>query len=285
MRNFRRLPAILLFAAASFAQAPPKKPTARFEVASVKPCNDDSGRGFRGNRGIRSPGTLDLNCQSLRVFIMRAYVYYKDGRFDLYRPLPELGGVLDRIEERYSIHAKAGGAAGQGRMNGPMLRALLEDRFQLRIHRETRQVPVYQLKVANGGSKIPRFQAGSCTPLDPVTPLEDMDFSGRKLCVDRTTQNAGSVIVQLDGMSMEGFIKFVLQGLGRPVIDRTGLTGLFNFHLEYWPDPEEAEGAATAPAGPSIFTAIQRQLGLKLVSAKGPGEALVIDHLERPSEN
>ena len=95
------------------------------------------------------------------------------------------------------------------------------------------------------------------------------------------------MIVQLDAMSIDAFIKFFLSKLDRPVIDKTGLTGLFDFHLEYTPDQASTDGVAMPAdlAGSSIFTAVQQQLGLKLTRAKGPGEYLVIDHVERPSAN
>ena len=95
------------------------------------------------------------------------------------------------------------------------------------------------------------------------------------------------MLVQLDGMSIDGFTKFFLSRLDRPVIDKTGLTGLFDFHLEYAPEQASTDGVALPAdlAGASILTAIQQQLGLKLPRAKGPGEYLVIDHVERPSDN
>jgi uncharacterized protein (TIGR03435 family) len=288
----RNLPAIcaamLIAASPSVGRTQSPNVPLKFEVVSVKPCKDGSGAGFRGGRGTPSPGRLDLNCQTLRVFIVRAYVYYGDGHLNLFRSLPEIQGAPDWIDDRYSITAKAEGIASQDVMNGPMLQALLEDRFQLKIHRETKQVPVYKLTIAKGGLKIPRFQPGNCTPIDSTRPLEALDLAaGQKLCIDRTTGKGGSVTMQLDGMSIDGFMKFALQRLDRPVIDKTGLTGLFDFHLTYSPDQIGPDGATMTsdPAGPSIFTALQQQLGLKLTEAEGPGEVLVIDHVERPSEN
>ena len=262
--------------------------TAKFDVASVKPCKDDWGPGYRGGRGISSPGRLDLVCQPLRVFIIRAYVYYKDGHFNLLQPLPEIQGAPDWIDDRYSITAKAEGIASEGMINGPMLKALLEDRFKLKIHRETKEIPVYELTVAKDGLKAPRFAAGSCTPFDWNIPLPDqLQSPTQKHCIDRETRRGANVLVQLDGMSIDGFIKFFLSKLDRPVLDKTGLTGLFDFHLEYVPEQASTDGIAMSadPAGSSISTAVQQQLGLKLTRAKGPGEYLVIDHVERPSAN
>lgn len=259
--------------------------TPEFDVASVKPCKDDAGPGYRGGRGVSSPGRLDLVCQPLRVFILRAYVYYKNGRLNLLQPLPEIQGAPGWIDDRYSITAKAENLASDGIMNGPMLRALLEDRFKLTVHRETKQVPVYDLTVAKGGLKAPRFAAGRCTPFDWNLPLPDqLQSQSQNRCIDRETRRGASVVVQLDAMAIDAFIKFFLSRLDRPVIDKTGLTGLFDFHLEYAPDQFDVATPADL-AGPSLFTAVQQQLGLKLTRAKGPGESLVIDHVERPSAN
>lgn len=259
--------------------------TPKFDIASVKPCKNDSGPGYKGGRGVKSPGRLDLVCQPLRVFIVRAYVYYRDGHFNLLQALPEIQGASDWIDDRYSITAKAEGIASEGMMNGPMLKALLEDRFKLKIHRETKEVSVYDLTVAKGGLKARRFAAGSCMPFDWNTPLPDqLQRQTQKHCMDRETRRGASVIVQLDAMSVDAFIKFFLSRLDRPVIDKTGLTGLFDFHLEYGPGQAGTDTIAS-PADSSIFTAVQQQLGLKLTPAKGPGEYLVIDHVERPSPN
>jgi len=169
-------------------------------------------------------------------------------------------------------------------MDGPMLQALLEDRFRLKIHRETREVPVYELTVAKGGLKVPRFAAGSCTPIDWNRPLPDqIQSQAEKHCVDRVTGRGANAILQLDGIGVAALIKIFLSRLDRPVIDKTGLTGLFDFHLEYAPGQAGPDGSD--PVDMSIFSALQQQLGLKLTPAKGPGELLVIDHVERPSEN
>lgn len=238
----------LVLPAAAIAQAPAAAP--KFEVASVKPCKDDGGPGFRGGRGIQSPGRLDLVCQTLRVFILRAFLFYRGGRYDFFRPLPEIRGAPDWIDDRYSIAAMAASPARPETMNGPMLQALLEERFKLKVHLETKEMPVYELTVAKGGLKAPRFAPGSCTPIDWSRPLETLDLSpGPNPCANSNR-------------------------LDRPVIDKTGLAGLFNFRMQYVPED-----------GPYLFDVLQRQLGLRLMPARGPGEILVVDHVERPSAN
>jgi uncharacterized protein (TIGR03435 family) len=180
-----------------------------------------------------------------------------------------------------------------------MLRALLEDRFKLKIHRETKEIPVYALTVAKGGLKLQ--QVKTCSPVDnanrpppPEPGLEPPKSPG--FCDSLFFGNKGmNRTLDMRAMSMTEFAQS-LGVLDRPIIDKTGITGMFDFHLEFAPDestpnllpfpesdPRGSPGTTTGP-GPSIFTAVQ-QLGLKLEPAKGPGEFLVIDHVEKPSEN
>jgi len=179
-------------------------------------------------------------------------------------------------------------------MMGPMLQALLEDRFKLRIRRENREVPVYALTLAKGGPKLPAFQEGSCTPVDFPRVPQPRPEDG---CMVLIRQGTGSTLaLQAPGTSLDGFTKLLYLAVDRPVIDKTGIQGLFDFHLEFAqqeatpafrpggePLPRPAE-PADEPAAPSIFTAIQ-QLGLKLEPAKGPREFLVVDRVERPTGN
>jgi uncharacterized protein (TIGR03435 family) len=163
-----------------------------------------------------------------------------------------------------------------------MMQALLEERFRLRIHRETREVPVYALVVAKGGPKLPAFREGSCNPIDftkfpPEVP--------ENRCPSLAEPRGPNVVVNTQGRSIAEFCNFFLRRLDRPVIDRTGVTGRFNFHLVYASDDPNDIANATEPAGPPLFSALQQQLGLKLEPSRGPGEFLVIDRVERPSEN
>jgi uncharacterized protein (TIGR03435 family) len=182
-----------------------------------------------------------------------------------------------------------------------MLQALLEERFKLKVHWETKEVPVYALTVAKGGPKLQPFKEGSCYLLDITqlyAPTKAAPRPGQP-CRNGNSRKGSNGIVDWRGLSVDQFAKQVLIGVvDRPVIDRTGIAGKFSFHLEFAPDqatPHFLPGGAldTGQAGPSdepvggpsIFSAIQEQLGLKLVPAKGPRDFLVIDHVERPSEN
>jgi uncharacterized protein (TIGR03435 family) len=143
------------------------------------------------------------------------------------------------------------------------------------------------LTVAKGRPKLQPLKEGSCTPVDfanrpePPAPGEALTV----LCGTVSGRRIGpNQVMDAHGMTLSEFCKFGKGLLDRPIIDKTGITGRFDLHLEFAPANNPG---ATADDGtsPSIFTALQEQLGLKLEQARGPGEFLVIDHLERPSEN
>jgi len=170
-----------------------------------------------------------------------------------------------------------------------MLQALLEDRFNLKVHWESKEVPVYSLTVAKGGLKIRPFEEGSCTPVDrtkfmPFYQLPTVDQIAQN-CHARGTRVGQNVKVDAQGMSLDEFARVFLDThtVGRPVVNKTGIAGRFDFHMEYAPD--QAVPTDEPGAGPSIFTALQEQLGLKLEQSKGPEEFLVIDSVDKPSEN
>jgi uncharacterized protein (TIGR03435 family) len=196
--------------------------------------------------------------------------------------------------DRYQIDALAEDTPAKEMMNGPMLQALLEDRFHLKLHRETRELPAYALTVAKGGLKLQPYEEGSCVPWDmtknPTPPLGgpqmpcSFPIPGSKRRGGPTLQ-----VLELHGTSLDEFSRMLLSLiLDRPVIDKTGVNARFDIHLEFAPLralPGADPAILADDAGPSIFTALQEQLGLKLEPAKGPRDFLVIDHVERPSEN
>ena len=142
---------------------------------------------------------------------------------------------------------------------------LLADRFQLRLHRETRELPVYALMAAKNGPKLHESAVTDGPNAPSSTRIGPGRFSGRRI-------KPSSLAEALSNQ------------LGRTVIDRTGLNGFYDFTLKWMPD-ESSERMFKESSGPSLFTAIQEQLGLKLEPSKGPVEILVIDHVEQPSEN
>ena len=175
-------------------------------------------------------------------------------------------------------------------MRGPMMRTLLEDRFQLKTHRETRDVAVYMMMVAKGGAKLRASTAESCTPLDPTNLAAlPKPVAGKPWCVITPPVRSGPMMVwDVRGISLEVFCQ-LLHPDGRHVIDKTGLTGTFDIHLEWSagnPATGRSEGgAASEPEGRSLIGAIREQLGLQFSPGRGPQEFLIIDRVEKPSEN
>jgi uncharacterized protein (TIGR03435 family) len=223
--------------------------------------------------------------------IQEAYLKYAGGHANptWVFSVPIEGGPSWIRTERFNFNAKSEGPASVEVISGPMTQTLLEDRFKLKVHRETREVPVYELTVVKSGAKLRKFQEGSCVPVDfTKTPLDP----DPKYCRSRGDFKGPEMTITAQGMTIEAFSKLFLR-MDRPVIDKTGMEGRFDFNLDYAPDGSTPEffrrtgqqSGASDPSGPSIFAALQEQLGLVLVRAKGPAEFLVIDHVERPSEN
>jgi uncharacterized protein (TIGR03435 family) len=245
----------------AFAQqaAPPT-----FEVASIKPGDPNS---RQVSVGIRQGGRFSTTNASLETLIGFAY--------DV-RNHQISGGPNWLDSAKFDIDAKPDGAtpippgpAGAPRMR-LLVQSLLADRFKLATHKETREEQVYELVLNKGGSKLREVP-------DPGLSRPNGLRLGR-----------GELIGTAAPMSL--LANQLSQRMGRSVIDKTGLGGRYDFTLKWTPD----EGApptgpdATPPAdtsGPSIFTAVQEQLGLRLQSARGPVEILVIDHAEKPDAN
>jgi uncharacterized protein (TIGR03435 family) len=278
----------------------------KWEVVSIRPAKDcDIGPGPAAAKDVKknavagpppgpSPGRLNM-CVSLSYLIPQAYVYNASGQARttalVVVPIPMEGAPAWLDSSRFQINAKAEGTPSYEMLTGPMMRALLEDRFKLKIRRENRDVPGYALTVAKGGSKL-QAVPGTC-PGSPPGPPSPNDAECGPTGAGRKGANMTWGFIG----TADQFSKILVSQLDRPVADKTGLTGLFNFHLEFAPDETspgflrrmqklEADGPPPDPTGgTSLFTALQEQLGLKLEPAKVPREILVIDHVEKPSEN
>jgi bla regulator protein blaR1 len=276
------------------AQAPqPAQPAApatpKFEVAAIKLCDPNSIPGTRGGGPpTLTPRCLTVNCQPLEGIIFSAYLVYANGHRKVVPPTPTEGAPGWLASDRYLIEAKSESDASPEMMQGPMLQALLEERFQLKVHRATREAPVYELNAAKGGPKLKAFDK-SCTPTEPgaisLTPREQKDAG---YCRPTTRWSGSTYTVDAPGWSVEQFTRFFLnisRVADRPVIDKTGITGLFDFHLVFVTDPDRPRSPAALQE--QIGDVLDKQLGLKLQTAKGPSdEFLVIDHIERhPSAN
>lgn len=162
------------------------------------------------------------------------------------------------------------------------LQALLEERFKLGLHRDTRDLPIYELTVAKGGLKLQSLKDGSCLQSDPAHPGPAPGHQMNEYC---GYGGFGRGSFSVTSTTMAELAKSFSMAVGRKVVDKTGITGVFRVSLTY--APEQLDGATpdSENSGPSIFTAIQEQLGLRLDSAKGPVDVLIIDHVDRPSEN
>ena len=235
-----------------------------FEVASVKPSSSTD-----PVFGIRiEPGGDRFSITNATLEMLIGFAYRL--------PNPQISGGPKWVDsESFTIEAKVDSAARLSPGNAGfgqvmlMTQTLLADRFKLSMHKEARSEAVYELSVAKGGARLKKAKADD----KPSRRI------GRGLL-------AGTMPIPLMAISLS-------QSLDRPVVDKTGLAGNYSFTLTY--TPEVGQGARFAPATPdgqptdtglpSVFTALREQLGLELKSAKAPVEVLVIDHVEKPSEN
>jgi uncharacterized protein (TIGR03435 family) len=244
---------------------------------------------------------MDMPCSTLAHLIEVAYVEFPDGVRQprlAFKPLPIEGGPAWLKSDTFLISAETEKSVTPTMMHGPMLQVILEDRFKLKVHRETREVPVYELTVAKGGLKLPHTVPGSCVPEDLWNLAIPPKRGDKPLCLMGMRRTDGAnVTVWARGMTLNQICHYLdFIGIDRPLIDKTAGsdTELFDMELHFSIDdstpglhPRDTGDDAATPTGtafPSLFTAI-RQLGLKLVPAKGPGKFVVIDGVERPSGN
>ena len=274
---------------------PPQAPAStadmpKFEAASIKP-NRSGDRSSGGN--AQQPGRYTGTNITLRNLIANAY-YLTPGQ-----SVTRIFGSPNWIDSaHFDIEAEAEGnpAADQKRL---MLQSLLADRFQMVLHHEMRQLPVYALVVAKPGKTGPQLKPHSdeakCIDFDPSAPPPPPKpgealtaFCGGFNMFGRlpTVREVGNKI------TIDMLVAMLSNFVDRPVVDRTRLSGVFDATLEFAFAFQQGGGSVgtamipSDPSGPpSLFTALQEQLGLKLESTKGPVDVLVIDHVEQPSEN
>ena len=165
-----------------------------------------------------------------------------------------------------------------------MLQALFADRFKLTVHSENKELPIYSLVIAKNGPKLQESK-----PVDAAASGPQYQYGRGGRGGVQMFGRGGPIKAQ--GILIAEFVPLLSTILGRTVVDKTGLTGKYDFTLQWTPDETQGStfpagfGQPPDPTGPSIFAAIQEQLGLKLESGKGPIPVVVIDHVERPSEN
>jgi uncharacterized protein (TIGR03435 family) len=279
-------------------------PRPRFEVVSIKPCQPRAvppGRGRGGAATPGDPGLLRFTCVPVDLLIRFAYLRYASAK-----PDPEAATLSQRVmnqkidgepswaeSERYTIDAKPETPQTISMMRGPMLQTLLEERSQLKIHQDYKEVSVYALVIGKGGAKLTASKEGGCALIDPAHPETAFGPGKPPPCGPFGPDTGGGIVTF--GSTLANLCAQFSVALDRDVIDRTGLTGKFDIHLQLtqqelfpWEGAHETAAAATAPdpsdSTSAIMAAVQK-LGLRLEPAKAPAQHLVIDHIERPSEN
>ncbi len=292
---------ILGVAPPSFSQAPPAaKPS--FEVASIKP----SAPGTRTQLMVPPGGRFAVNGVSFVLMIAAAY------RVRDYQIIGAQGWMM---KDLWNIEARtASGTVGPPPTTPPYLnvpdmmavrlQALLEDRFELKSHRETKEMQVYTLTVDKGGPKLKPFDPSAAAQTSALPPgtQPPVDPDGKLLpnfAPPPGAVVAGGGTILATGVPMDQIVTLLGRLTDRPILDRTGLVGRFNIRLQFDPEtaprtplgttpaspPPSTQQTPRDPASPSLFTAIQEQLGLKLEPRREPVEVLVIDSAERATEN
>jgi uncharacterized protein (TIGR03435 family) len=286
-----------------------------FEVAVVRPAEPPSPTrririGLNGGPGSNDPSRITAESVSMTELLMRAY--------DVKRY--QLSGPAWMETERYSVSAKVPEGATKEQLP-LMLQSLLAERFKLTIHRDQKEMPVFELQVAKGGPKLKESaESAPGTPDAPAPPpvatgpvRMQLDAEGYPI-----PPPGRNVMMFINGRGryqavqqpVADLVSILTNQLGRPVIDATGLTGKYDFTLSFAmsgiapagamvgpppPPPPPGGGGGAEPAGvggpdsdpgPSLPSALQQQLGLKLESKKGMVDIVVIDRVERvPTEN
>jgi uncharacterized protein (TIGR03435 family) len=269
-----------------------------FEVASVKPSDPASpGRGGRqGGPGTADPGRIIASSITLQALIREAYGV----NFD------QIQGPAWISEERYEVRATVPPGATKDDVK-VMYQHLLEDRFKLAAHHITKDFPVYELTIAKGGTKL-KENTENLEPSRPGDPRLPPDRDGFPQFPPGKSGMASAPVNGLSRMTARGMpLSSLLFQVGAQlgtitgqntyapgrIVDKTGLTGNYDFHLEYAGGsgigallslPTSAD--ASTPSGPSLIEAMEKQLGLKLTKTTGHLDVLVIDHAEKtPTEN
>ncbi len=263
-----------------------------FEAASIKPNKGVGGFGI----GFQPGGRFAATNVTLRMLISAAY-----GRPQPLPPFQVLGGPAWLDTDRFDVVAKAAGNPMPGPTGPPpemflMIQTLLADRFHLAVHYETRELPVYALVMSRPDGKLGehlRITATDCEAIvaaarsgaPPAPTGPGSAFCGIRGGLGRLNASSASMAIISNVLSRQ---------VNRVVLDRTGLAGNYDFELEWTPEQvpmgpgnsdEQRPGALPPPPadGPSLFTALQEQLGMKLDSTKGPVNVLAVDRAEPPT--
>ena len=296
--------ALLVTTSAAFGQS--SHPAAQsavlpaFEEASIKPCQ-------KGSSAVHSSaGRLTESCVTLELLIRDAYCRFVNGEWQrnpvtgaVIPPMPPwqmtlpVAGTIGWMKSQlFTINAKSDSPASREMMQGPMMRALLEDRFRLKIHHEKREMKISLLTVAAGGPKLLLHRQATCIALDPKGPPPSRkpgDLTPVHICGSVSRSPRGGV--DIIGATTVDLCTLLSAG-DRRVVDGSGLTATYDIHLDV---TLEEYLALARPPGPGIneeasdpggtLIASLKRVGLKLQSTKTTVDTLVIDRAQRPTEN
>jgi uncharacterized protein (TIGR03435 family) len=278
----------IVVAVIPLASQTPAQQKPSFEVASIKP--NVSGD-LRVSLETQAGGRFTATNVSLKMLITNAYHVLN---------FQVLGGPDWINKDRWDVLAKAEDgtmpstpSAGRSRSLPDSIQvltqALIEDRFRLRMHRETRQLSVYDLVIAKDGLRM-KLSEDQTPPAEPAKENAPQPFWGGSISRGNLMMGPSNINARAITVSdLVGALSFLL---GRTVIDKTKLAGFYDVNLQWTPDIDQPMDVFDPtlpfprhPDGPSIYTALQDQLGLRLVSAKGPVPVIVIDSVQKPSVN
>jgi uncharacterized protein (TIGR03435 family) len=292
--------------AVTFGQAPPPVPAApAFEVASVKPSNPNP-VGPLGATPMVLPALGRLTAQNVTLRMLVMFAFDK-------QPFQLVGGPSWQNSNKFDIEARTGDASTPLEQMRVMTRSLLADRFQLKSHTETRDVPIYGLVVARDNGRLgPKLKASSDACPDFKEQQQKMleaiakgGISALQSMMGKPGENKPCSMTQIPpsadnpalglqgrGQSIDLLVMLLTQLSGRPVVNQTGLRGPYDFELQvslqtlaavYQELGVSLNLPPNLPEGPALMTTVQEDLGLKLDSQRGPGEVLVIDSAELPA--
>ena len=253
----------------------------KFKSASIKPCRPSAApteSGFIAS----PPGILNSSCAPPYIFIRTAYAATASPYI--------FGGPIWISMDFYQINATAIGTPTEEMMRGPMLQALLESRFHVKIHREIKEVEMYALTVAPGGPKLQAVPDGNCasvrslgalfpTPPPPPSapPVSNCGVFSANTAPGTPDELKSSQLIA-NGADFDTISEHLASLVGRPVINKTGLKGPFTFRINF-----AKADTISGPLSPdTVFTVLQNQLGLTLKPTTGQREFIYIDHAERP---
>lgn len=284
LRQLRLCAIVLLFSAILLprwmnAQVyhPDGTPLPSFEVATIKPL-DGAPPPMPGGPPQTAFDEIRLFVNT-RILISMAYDVQGFARTEI------VGGPGWLDDQLYEVHAKINEPLSEEMQRMPdrerrkkielMEQSLLAERFKLRVHFETRELPAYEIVVAKGGPKL--------TLAGPLMP-----HNGNRRISTGQSQKLRALGITVENLAQ--MLQWEPEAGGRIVVDRTRLTGSYDISLDWTRDPALTRGSASEASpsqniGPSLFTALEEELGLKLVATKAPVEVIVIDHIERPTEN